>query len=161
MAKGILAVHGHASKRSRKSQVQRRTGLKPSLVGERLWKQHFNNLGFRVILIEKFDCHELWRVRLRRSLSAQSYLLLSKPVPAKWANSPDLQEKQLMAEIHRIAQDMGLPIKRDCLSVSRTGAYFQASFLWAKGQPGLLLRSEAKPNAFAFLIRPWLKLLHN
>jgi hypothetical protein len=126
---------------------------------QRLWKQHFNQIGFRVILVEK--CHHLWRIRLRGSLATQSYLLLSKSVPSKFWHAPDVQEKQLAAEVRRIAQEMGLPIKRDCLSVSRTGAYFQISFLWAKGRPGLLLRKEAKPNAFCFLIHPWLRLTRN
>jgi hypothetical protein len=128
---------------------------------QRLWKQHFNQLGFRVILVEKYEYHHLWRIRLRGSLTTQSYLLLSKSVSPKFWHAPDVQEKQLAAEVRRIAEEMGLPIKRDCLSVSRTGAYFQVSFLWPKGRPGLLLRSEAKPEAFRFLIRPWLRLIRN
>jgi hypothetical protein len=128
---------------------------------QRLWKQHFNQMGFRVILVEKLDCHHLWRIHLRGSLTTQSFLLLSKSVSPKFMNAPDVQEKQLAAEVRRIAQDLGLPLKRDCLSVSRTGAYFQISFLWPKGRPGLLLRSEFKPQAFRFLIRPRLRLIRN
>ncbi len=128
---------------------------------QRLWKDSLIRLGFRVISVEKLDCHHLWDLRLRGTLTAQSYLLLSTPVPAKLLNNPELLERQLQAVICDIAYELGPPIKRDEITVVRTGAYFKVAFIWPCGEPGLLLRKEKRPDAFRFLIRPWLRTVRN
>jgi len=75
------------------------------LIYHRLWREKFRQLGFRVIAVEKLDCHHVWDIRLRGSLSAQSYLLLSKPVPNRaLAGEKNLQEEQLKAEIKQFAK---------------------------------------------------------
>ena len=68
---------------------------------------------------------------------------------------------KLLTEIQEIASELGPPIKTDCVSVARTGAYFHVSFIWPVGKPGLLLKKEKKPEAFSFLIRPWLRRNRN
>jgi hypothetical protein len=128
---------------------------------QRLWRARVRALGFRVIAIEKHDCHHLWDLRLCGTLAAQSYLLLSKPVPPKALAAEDLLENQLKAEVRQIAQELGPPVKNSEITVSRTGAYFRVTFLWPQGEPGLLLRREKKPDAFRFLIRPWLRHIRN
>ncbi len=126
-----------------------------------LWKQRLANIGFRVLSIEKFPYHHVWRIRVCGSLSAQTYLLVSKPVPKKLVWSEDRLTKQLESELQRIANDLGPPIKKDCLGVSRTGQYFRLSFIWPKGKAGCLLKKEKRPEAFSFLIRPWLRRNRN
>jgi hypothetical protein len=126
-----------------------------------LWKQRLANIGLRVLSIERLPYHPVWDIRLRCTLSAQMYLLVSKPTPPKLAKSKDLLSKQLESEIHNMAKDMGLAIKKDCLTVIRTGAYFQASFIWPRGKPGLWFKEDKKPEAFSFLIRPWLRKNRN
>ena len=128
---------------------------------QRLWRERFRQLGFRVTRVEKHECHHLWEVRLCGTLTAQSYLLLSKPVPSKWLNAADLLERQLNAEVRRVAQELGPPIKGAEIMVTRTGACFRVIFLWSEGEPGLLLRKEKKADAFRFLIRPWLRRIRN
>ena len=128
---------------------------------QRLWRERFRQLGFRVTRVEKHECHHLWEVRLCGTLTAQSYLLLTKPVPPKWLNAPDLLERQLKAEVQRMAQELGPPIKGAEIMVTRTGACFRVIFLWPEGEPGLLLRKEKKADAFHFLIRPWLRRIRN
>ena len=128
---------------------------------QELWMQRLANLGLRVISLERLPYHPVWDVRLRGSLSAQIYLLVSKPSPPKLAESKDPLCKQLESEIHQMAKEMGLPIKKDCLTVIRTGPYFRASFVWPKGKPGLWLKQDKKPEAFSFLIRPWLRKNRN
>lgn len=125
---------------------------------QELWKQRLVSLGFRVLLVQKFELHNVWQIRVCGSLAAQTYLLVSKPVPKKDIWATDLMRKQLQAEIHQIANDLGLPIRRDCITVVREGkAYFKAAFIWPKGRPGMLLKRERKPEAFSFCIQPWLR----
>jgi hypothetical protein len=126
-----------------------------------LWKQQLVSIGLRVLYIEKLPCHHVWDIRVCGSLNAQTYLLVSKPVPKKLAWSRDLLSKQLESELCRIASDLGLTIQRDGIGVVRTGRYFRASFIWPKGKPGRLLKREKKPEAFSFLIRPWLRKNRN
>jgi hypothetical protein len=128
---------------------------------QRLWRERLRSIGFRVLLVQKLFIHEVWEIRVCGNLAAQTYLLVSKPIPKKHAWSNEVLVKQLQAELHQIAIDLGLPIRRDCLTVIRTGAYFQASFIWPKGKPGLLLKKEKKPEAFSFLIKPWLRRNRN
>lgn len=129
---------------------------------QELWKQRLRSLGFRVLLVQKLEIHHVWEVRLCGSLTAQTYLLISKPVPKKDLWTTDLTRKQLESEIHQIANDLGLPIKRDCITVIREGkAYFKAAFIWPKGRPGMLLKREKKPEAFSFFIQPWLRRNRN
>ena len=87
--------------------------------------------------------------------------LVSKPVPAKLAGDKDLLCKQLAAEVRQIARDLGPAIRKDCPHVARSGAYFQVSFVWPLGRAGLLLKQEQKPEAFSFLIRPWVRKHRN
>jgi hypothetical protein len=126
-----------------------------------LWKQRLLNIGFRVLRIEKLPYHNVWDVKVCGNLAAQTYLLITKPVPAKlaWANDP--LPKLFQAEIGRIAKELGCPIKRDCISVARTGVYFRAGFIWPLGKPGSLLKQEKKIDALSFLIRPWLRKNRN
>jgi len=133
----------------------------PDLFYQELWKQRMVNIGFRVLLVEKLSLHHLWQIRLCGGLSAQTYLLVSKPIPKRYIGTKDVILKQLRSEIQQIAGEMGPPIKADCVSLARTGAYFHVSFIWPVGKPGLLLKKEKRPEAFSFLIRPWLRRNRN
>ena len=128
---------------------------------QRLWRDRLRAVGFRILLVRKLAIHDVWELRVCGSLTSQTYLLMSKPVPRKLLWSKDLLTKQLQAEIHLIAQDLGLPIKRDCITVTKTGAYFRAAFIWKKGKPGMLLKQGSNPEAFSFIIKPWLKRNRN
>ena len=131
------------------------------LLYQEFWKQRLVNIGLRVLLVEKEPYHEVWRIRACGNLPAQSYLLLRKPMPPKYAWSKDLLERQLRSEVQHMAKEMGPPIKSDCLHVVRTGAYLQITFIWPMGKPGMLLKKEKKVQPFSFLIRPWLKRNRN
>jgi hypothetical protein len=133
----------------------------PALFYQELWKQRMVNIGFRVLLVEKLNLHHVWEIRLCGGLVAQTYLLVSKPIPKRYIATKDILLKQLRSEIQEIASEMGPPIKADCVSVTRTGAYFHASFIWPVGRPGLLLKKEKRLEAFSFLIRPWLSRNRN
>ena len=128
---------------------------------QELWKQRLSQIGFRVTSVEKLPYHHVWDVRLYGTLTAQAYLLVTKPVPKRNAGAKDLLLKQLQTEIQQIAKDLGPPIRTDCISVSRSGAYFRVSFIWPLGKPGPLLKQEKKAEAFSFLIRPWLRKTRN
>jgi hypothetical protein len=146
------------------SKILRRSGgyfQSENLFFHELWKQRLINIGFRVLYVEKLPYHDVWDIRVCGSLSAQTYLLVSKPVPKKLIGIPDLVPKQLRSEIRQIGQDLGCPIKRDCMTVVRSGAYFRASFIWPLGKPGRLLKQEKKAEAFSFLIQPWLRRNRN
>jgi hypothetical protein len=132
-----------------------------ALFYQRLWRERLRHLGFRVIAIEKQQYHHLWEIRLRGTLTAQAYLLLSKMASPKSLRAKDLLVEQLKAEIHLLAKEMGPPLKRDEIMVTRTGAYVRVVFLWAAGEPGLLMRKEKQADAFPFLIRPWLRKIRN
>ena len=164
-SKFVRAVKGSQAKQDRQlARILLQCGryYQPGeLFFHRLWREHFRHLGFRVTAIEKLDCHHLWDMRQCGTLTAQSYLLLTKPVPHKLLNAPDLMERQLKAEVQHMAHEWGPSVKRDEITVVRTGAYFRVSFLWPEGEPGLLLRKEKKPHAFPFLIRPWLRSIRN
>jgi hypothetical protein len=75
--------------------------------------------------------------------------------------SDKMLEAQLKAEVQRLAQEMGPAIKTDSISVDRHGQYLRVAFLWSRGKPGLLMRKTKKPEAFTFLIRPWLRQVRN
>ena len=128
---------------------------------QELWKQRLHQIGFRVISVERLPYHHVWDIRLYCTLTAQTYLLVSKPVPKQYASAKEVLLKQLQSEIQQIAQDLGPPIKSDCISVARTGAYFRVSFLWPVGRPGRLLKKEKRAEAFSFLIRPWVRRNRN
>src|SRR5262249_12546854 len=123
---------------------------------QELWKQRMLQIGFRVLLVEKLELHHLWRIRLCGGLAVQTYLLVSRPVPKRYLGTKDVLLKQLRSEIQQMASEMGPPIKTDSVSVTRTGAYFDVSFIWPVGRPGLLLKKQKRPEAFSLLIRPWL-----
>jgi hypothetical protein len=133
----------------------------PDLFYQELWKQRLNQIGLRVLSVEKMPYHEVWDIRVCMKLASQTYLLLSKPMPNQNAGSQELLLKQLRSEIQHIARDLGPAVKRDCITVARTGAYFRASFIWPMGRPGRLLKKEKKAEAFSFLIRPWLRRNRN
>jgi hypothetical protein len=146
------------------NKILRRCGAyyhPPDLFYHELWKQRLVNIGFRVLSVEKLPYHHVWDMRVCGGLETQTYLLVSKPVPGKLAWSKDLLPKQFESEIHQIAKDLGLAIKRDCIGVVRNGNYFRVSFIWPVGKPGLLLKKDKKAEAFSFLIRPWLKKNRN
>jgi hypothetical protein len=127
----------------------------------RLWRQRLLQLGFRVISVEKLDAHHLWDLRLDGSLSAQSQLLLSRPVSRKPETAAHLLEKQLQAQIQQIGAEFGAPIPNDCIVVVRHGTYFRVAFGWPKGRPGILLQTQKKTNASSTSIRRWLRRTRN
>ncbi len=133
----------------------------PDLFYQQLWKQRLMDIGLRVLAVERLPYHPVWYLRLRGTLAAQAYLLISKPVSARVARADDPLCKQLASEIHQIAKDLGSPIRRDCLGVLRIGTYFRVSFIWPLGNPGCLLNQAKKPEAFSFFIRRWLRRLRN
>lgn len=142
------------------NKILRRCGAyyhSADLFYQELWKQRLIHIGFRVMLVEKFPYHEVWRIRVCGNLTTQTYLLLVKPVPPKYASAKDLLERQLRSEVQWMAKEMGPAIKSDCLQVIRTGAYLQITFIWPRGKPGMLLKQEKKVHAFCFLIQPWLR----
>lgn len=128
---------------------------------QRLWHQRLNQIGLRMISVQKLTYHELWDIRCYDTLSAQSHLLLSVSVSKPHFGAKDLVLKQLHAEIQRIAKDLGAPIRRDCLHVGRKGAYLRITFLWSLGKPGRWVKQEKKAEAFSFLIRTWLRRNRN
>jgi hypothetical protein len=128
---------------------------------QELWRDRLRSIGFRIVYVEKCFCHDVWDIRLCCTLTAQTYLLVSKPVAKPSFSENEILEKQLFSEIRLIAKDLGAPIKSDCLSVGRNGAYFRACFIWPLGKPGRLLKKDKKPDPFSFLIRPWLKRNRN
>ncbi len=126
-----------------------------------LWRDRLREIGFYVISVERMPHHPVWEIRLRGSLTAQTYLLVTKRVPQAHACADDLLVPQLKSEIRQIAKDLGKTIKSDCVGVTRNGAYFRVSFLWPLGRPGLLLNREKRAEPFSFLIRPWLRRSRN
>ncbi len=126
-----------------------------------LWAQRLANLGLRVISIERLPYHPVWDLRLRGTLSAQTFLLASKPSPKKLCGAQDLVCVQLTSEVRQMAKDLGCRIAWDCLSVIRTGTYFRVSFVWPLGKAGIWLKREKKPAAFTFFIRRWLRKCRN
>jgi hypothetical protein len=126
-----------------------------------LWREHFRQIGFVVIKVEKLEQHDLWVIRLRITSPAQLQLLLSSP-PARSLNAgTDPIEHRLRIIVRAFASRLGTAIRNDYLSVSRTGHYCTIAFLWPHGKAGCLLRKEKRPSAFSFLIRPWLKRNRN
>jgi hypothetical protein len=128
---------------------------------QRLWHQRLNQIGFRVISVEKLPYHQLWDIRCYGTLAAQSYLLLTIPVSKPSFCAKDIVLKQLGAEIQRIAKDLGAKIRRDCIHVGRKGAYIRITFIWPLGKPGRWVKPEKKAEAFSFLIRTWLRKNRN
>jgi hypothetical protein len=128
---------------------------------QELWRDRLGEIGFYVISVERMPHHPVWEIRLRGSLAAQTYLLVTKPIPKPHACADDLLVPQLKAEIRQIAQGLGKPTKRDCVGVTRSGAYFRVSFLWPLGRPGVLVRQEKRAEPFSFLVRPWLRKNRN
>jgi hypothetical protein len=132
------------------------------LLYQELWKQRLANIGFRVVMVRKHHFHQVWEIRLCANLAAQIFLLVSTPVPNKNLTATDLLCKQLRAQIRRIAEGLGAPIPWDCINVVQNGkAYFNVTFIWRKGKPGLLLKKEKPTEAFSFLIQSWLKTKRN
>jgi hypothetical protein len=127
---------------------------------QRLWQQHLHQIGFRVISVEKLPYHGLWDIRLFGTLAAQSYLLLTKPVP-KPLSTHDLLLLQLRWEVRQIAKGLGARIQRDCLHIARKGAYLRLTFIWPRGKPGRWVKPERKAEAFSFLIQRWLRRNRN
>jgi hypothetical protein len=132
-----------------------------NLFYQELWNQRLCQIGFRVVSVQKLPCHHLWDIRLYGTLTAQSYLLLVKPVAKPHAWAKDLLLKQLQAQIRQMAKDLGAPIRADCIHVGRKGAYFRVTFLWPLGRPGRWVKPEQKAEAFSFIIRPWLRRNRN
>jgi hypothetical protein len=128
---------------------------------QRLWEQRLSQIGFRVISVQKQTYHQLWDIRLYGTLTAQAYLLLTRPVPKQHFTTKDLLLKQIELEIQRIARELGEPIPRDCLRVDRKGAYLRAVFIWRLGKPGRWVKPEKKAEAFSVLIQPWLRRNRN
>jgi hypothetical protein len=128
---------------------------------QELWRDHLRQIGFRVLSIEKLPYHEVWDIRVCIKLCSQIYLLVSKLPPKQISKTKEPLVKQFQKEIQAIAGDLGPPIRNDCITVVRTGAYLRASFIWPKGRPGRLLKKEKRPEAFSFLIRPWLRRNRN
>ncbi len=126
-----------------------------------LWRDSLREIGFYVISVERFPYHPVWEVRLRGSLAAQTHLLVTRPVPKRDLDAENLLIRQLKGEVRQIGKDLGVPIKPDCVGVSRTGAFFRVSFVWPRGRPGLLLKQEKRTEPFSFLIRPWLRRSRN
>jgi hypothetical protein len=126
-----------------------------------LWYQRLSQIGFRVISIQKMPYHELWDIRLYGTLTSQSYLLLTKPVPKSQFSTKDQLLKQFQFEIQQIAKDLGEPIRQDCIQVARKGAYFRAILVWPLGKPGRWVKPEKRAEAFSFLIRSWLRRNRN
>ena len=128
---------------------------------QRLWYQRLSQIGFRVTSVQKKTYHQLWDLRMYGSLTAESYLLVTRPVSKRHLSAKDLLLKQFELEIRRIAQDLGAPIPRHSIQVDRKGAYFRAIFIWPLGKPGCWVKPEKKAEAFSFLIRPWLRRNRN
>ncbi len=171
--KRILAVASRSGEGTPTTTQQEDKGLKSFLLKcgsyyqsaelfyQRQWRQRLRQIGFRVISVKKMDGHHLWEIRLCCNLSAQSYLLLSKPVPKKLFAANDLLECQIKAEFRLISKDLGLVIKNDEITVTRNGAHMRVGFLWPKGRAGVLRKKEKRIEAFPFLIRRWLRRVRN
>jgi hypothetical protein len=146
------------------ARILRRCGAyyhSADLFYQELWKQRLVNIGLRVLRVEKLKWHHVWDLRVCCNLTAQTYLLVSKPVPKRYLGTHDVLLKQFRSELQEIANELGAPIKRECITVVRHGAYLEASFIWPLGKPGLLLKTQKRPETFSFLISPWLKRSRN
>jgi hypothetical protein len=126
-----------------------------------LWREPLGQIGFRVIAVERLPHHPVWEIRLRGTLTTQAYLLVTKPMTKARSAATDPLLAQLKSEIQQMAKDLGSSIKSDCVSVARNGAYFQVTFLWPLGKPGLLLQKQKKAQPLSLLIRPWLRRNRN
>src|SRR5260370_42662337 len=80
MKKPVIPSAGWKPARDRMlNKILRRCGAyyhSADLFYQELWKQRLINIGFRVMLVEKFPYHHVWEIRVCGSLTAQSYLLL-------------------------------------------------------------------------------------
>ena len=126
-----------------------------------MWRERLRQLGFHVAFIERLPEHPVWRIRLRGSLTAQTYLLLTKPMTKLRAAAKDPLLAQLQSEIREIASDLGRPMKNDDIEVGRQGAYFLVTFIWSPGKPGLWLPKPKMTSPFSLLVRPWLRRARN
>jgi hypothetical protein len=132
-----------------------------NLFYQELWYQRLSQIGFRVTSVRKQAHHELWDLRMYGGLTAESYLLVTKPVAKRHLWTEDLLLRQFELEIRQIAQELGAAIPRDSIQVDRKGSYFRAIFIWPLGKPGCWVKPEKKAEAFSFLIRPWLRRNRN
>ena len=128
---------------------------------QRCWRDRLRQIGFSVMSVERLPEHPVWDIRLRGTLAAQTYLLVSKPAKKQIVDNDNLLLEQLRTEVQQIAKQLGAPIKADCLTVERKGTYVRLAFVWPLGQAGILRRTDKKPDPFAFLIRPWLRRIRN
>ncbi len=160
----VAPVYTRPMDESTVARILRRWGAyyeSADLFYQKLWKQRLAQAGFRVMAVEKMSYHQVWDIRCYGTRAAQSYLLMSLPVTKVNPVSDDLFLRQIAREVQYIAKDLGLPIKTDCISVSRKGAYFRICFLWPRGKPGRWAKAEKKAEAFSFRIRAWLRKNRN
>lgn len=128
---------------------------------QRLWRDRLQAIGFRVYHVERLEHHPVWHIRLRATLTAQAYLLLSRPAKERLLSKADLLEQQVKAEVQRLGREIGPGIASDCLQLQRQGNYWRITFVWEAGRPGLWLQAPDKPSAFSSAVQLWLSRIRN
>lgn len=126
-----------------------------------LWRNRLHAIGFHVLFVERTLEHPCWRIRLRGSLTVQTYLLMTKPMTKVRAASRDPLLAQLKAEVREIAAELGRPIKNDEIELGREGAFFLLAFSSPPGKPGMLMPEPKKISPFSLLVRPLLRRARN
>ena len=133
----------------------------PDLFYHRLWRARLQQIGFRVISVERLPSHPVWDIRLRGSLATQLHLLLSKSMASARSKEQNLLLRQIRAEIQQAAKQLGRTIQSDNLTVERKGTYVRLAFVWPLGGPGILRKMDKKPEPLSFLVKPWLRRIRN
>ena len=128
---------------------------------QRLWHERLDQIGFRVTSVTKKPYHHVWIIGMYGTLTAQSYLLMTKPVAEQHLSTNDVLVKQLQIEVQQIAKSLGSRLRRDHIHVDRKGAYFKVIFVWPLGRPGRFYTLPKQADAFSVLIRPWLRRNRN
>lgn len=101
--------------------------------------------GFRVVSINRDDCHPVWRVRLRNTIDAQLALLLTRK---RWKGrgKAELLHRRLKQVLCEVLAEIGPRVEARDIDLMREGRYIQASFVWKAGRPGLWLPAVARPT---------------
>jgi len=144
--------------------ILRRCGIhhqSADLLYQRLWHERLSQIGFRVTSATKKPYHHVWIIGMYGTLTAQSYLLMTKPVAKQHLSTNDVLVKQLQIEVQQIAKSLGSRLRRDHIHVDRKGAYFKVIFVWPLGRPGRFYTLQKQVDAFSVLIRPWLRRNRN
>jgi len=117
----------------------------------------FVAMGFRVLSVERFDWHPIWRVRAKLTDEAQMFLLLN--VPDSHPLAPHLLNRHLRVAIGRFLRKQGERVLAKDVVVVRAGVRVQAAFEWRRGYPGIWKPrvGSVDPWRVSLVLRRWLQ----